>query len=66
MQNWFKTQNYQILDLNNIYSFWIETREISRVFCKDEDETVWIIGEFKTEREAKLYIDEIYTKAERL
>jgi hypothetical protein len=62
MTSFFRTENYQILKLDNLESFWIEDCGTNRysVFCKDKDDIDWRIAENLSELEAKCYIKQIY------
>jgi len=65
MTKFFLTKNYQIIDLENMNSFWIEIvrfdgqSESVYVFAK-EDEMEWRIAEFTKEEDAKDYLKMIY------
>ena len=61
---WFLTNNFQIIDLNRMISFWIEDiehLEQFRVFCQDQDKIEWRIAEFTQKQQAQQYIFDIHT-----
>lgn len=67
MSKFFLTENYQIIDLENMNSFWIEivrfdgqSESESVYVIAKEDEMEWRIAEFSKEEEAEEYIEFIY------
>jgi len=63
---WFKTKNDQVIDLNNMDSFWIEEippKNEYHVFAKEdkeEDPIDWRLAEFDNQEEAQVYLRKIY------
>jgi len=61
MKLWFKTEENQIIDLNDMKSFWIEEVKENRIFCIDSKDITWNIANFDECSKAQRYLCEIYS-----